>query len=144
MPMHHPEPGIRESKPAAPAPPATPPPTSAISEGPPPAASSAASPVASLAASPSASPSAAAVPPGRRFTVSSVVLLCLLLILTFFLASFAVSNADFWMHLGTGRLLAEGEYTFGEDPFSFMSDGPWINHSWLYDWGLYGLYQLAG
>jgi tetratricopeptide (TPR) repeat protein len=62
----------------------------------------------------------------------------------FLIASFAVKNADFWMHLATGRLLAEGKYNLGTDPFSFVGDGrTWINHSWLFDWLLYQLFKAA-
>src|SRR5438874_3419956 len=39
------------------------------------------------------------------------------LALAFLLASFAIRNSDFWMHLASGRLLAHGEYHFGVDPF---------------------------
>src|SRR5262245_62174871 len=131
MPMHNPEQGIRESKPTV-APPA---PENAVSATP------------SAAASPSSPRTSPRPAPGKsRWKVSEAILVSLFLILAFFLASFAVTNADFWMHLATGRLIAQGEYVPGdEDPFSFMSEpGPWINHSWLYDWGLYTLYELIG
>lgn len=76
-------------------------------------------------------------------------LLLLATTLAFFLGCFAVTNNDFWMHLATGRAIAQGEHTFGVDPFSFASvrDGvpvPWINHSWLCDVALYELYTLGG
>ena len=47
-----------------------------------------------------------------------------LMALAFFLASFAVRNSDFWMHLATGRHIAEGntKVLFGEDPFSHRSE----------------------
>lgn len=58
----------------------------------------------------------------------------LVLLLAFFLASFAASNADVWMHLATGRLIARGEYQFGADPFAYTTTGiRWINTSWLSD-----------
>ncbi len=67
------------------------------------------------------------------------------LVLAFMLASFAVRNTDFWMHLASGRLLAHGQYTFGVDPFTYTSTGRyWANHSWLADLMLYGLASLAG
>jgi hypothetical protein len=73
------------------------------------------------------------------------VLGALVLVLSFLLASFAIQNSDFWRHLATGRLLAGGEYTFGEDPFSYATEGVyWANHSWLFDWILYTLYNLVG
>lgn len=64
--------------------------------------------------------------------------------LGFMLASFAVRNSDFWLHLATGRLIASGDYSFGVDPFSHASAGRyWINHAWLFDLVIYKLYALA-
>src|SRR5262249_40284195 len=49
----------------------------------------------------------------------------------------------FWMHLATGRLIAEGKYEFGKDPFSFATEGKtWVNHAWLFDLLLYKAYDL--
>src|SRR6516225_6684175 len=48
-------------------------------------------------------------------------IVALTLVLAFLLASFAVRNADFWLHLATGRLIAQGQYEFGRDPFSYMT-----------------------
>ena len=72
--------------------------------------------------------------------------LCLaILVLAFLVASFSVRNSDFFMHLATGRLLSEGGYSFGKDPFSFVGeDRTWVNHSWLFDWLLFRLYSAAG
>ena len=62
-----------------------------------------------------------------------------------FVASFAVRNSDFWLHLATGRLIASGAYPFGLDPFSSVDPAPvWINHSWLYDLLVYLLHNSAG
>src|SRR5262245_52754592 len=62
------------------------------------------------------------------------LMLPVILALAFMLASFAVRNSDFWMHLATGRLIAEGNYEFGKDPFSFATEGrTWVNHAWLFD-----------
>src|SRR5438105_8450039 len=47
------------------------------------------------------------------------VLLAVGIALTFLVASFAVRNTDFWMHLATGRLLASGGHQFGTDPFAY-------------------------
>jgi hypothetical protein len=69
----------------------------------------------------------------------------IVLVLAFLLASFAVRNSDFWLHLATGRLYAHGQFNFGVDPFSYATGNTyWINHSWLYDLLLYGLVMLAG
>src|SRR6266446_2532552 len=48
-------------------------------------------------------------------------MIAIVLVLGFFLASFAVRNSDFWMHLATGRLIAQGNYVFGVDPFSYTT-----------------------
>lgn len=67
------------------------------------------------------------------------------LVLGFLLASFAIKNSDYFMHLAAGRLLAEGEYSFGKDPFSYVdAERTWINHAWLFDLGLYQLQKAAG
>lgn len=67
------------------------------------------------------------------------------LALAFLMASFAVKNSDFWMHLAAGRLLSNGGYEFGKDPFSYSgADRAWVNHAWLFDWLLYQLYKAGG
>jgi tetratricopeptide (TPR) repeat protein len=72
------------------------------------------------------------------------VLVGILLVLAFLLGSFAVQNNDFWMHLATGRLIAQGDYTFGDNPYSHPETGYWANHSWLFDLAIYGLSNLGG
>jgi hypothetical protein len=98
-------------------------------------------------------PTAPAEPPitaealGRARWQIDCFLVLLLLVLAFALASFAIQNSDFWMHLATGRALTRGTYNVfaANDPFSYTTEGVrWINHSWLYDWGAYGLYRLLG
>ncbi len=134
--MHNPEQGIQESITAAP-------PTTAVPSQAP--ARESAAPAALPAPAPALAPAPAPAPAIQGYPRADRVFAFLVLVLTFFLGSFAVTNSDFWMHLATGRLIAEGNYTFGEDPFSYTTEGrPWINHNWLYDWGLYGLYQLLG
>lgn len=66
------------------------------------------------------------------------------LVLAFFVGSFSARNADLWMHLAAGRLLADGGYSFGTDPFSYAAGGrTWVNHEWLYDWGLYQFFKAG-
>jgi hypothetical protein len=72
------------------------------------------------------------------------VVVALVLVLVFFLASFTVRNSDFWMHLASGRLISQGHLSFQEDPFAYASEKPWVNHSWLWDLLLYGVYQAGG
>lgn len=67
------------------------------------------------------------------------------LILAFLSVSFAVRNADFWQHIATGRLLIEGGYSFGKDPFSSSgADRTWVNHSWFFDLLMFWLFKAAG
>jgi tetratricopeptide (TPR) repeat protein len=73
------------------------------------------------------------------------VIVGLVVILAFLLASFAVRNSDFWIHLATGRLAANGEWNFGSNPFAYSTPQTyWANHSWLYDLALYGVARLTG
>jgi hypothetical protein len=66
-------------------------------------------------------------------------------LLAFLLASFAVKNTDFFQHLATGRLIAEGEYQFGKDPFCHTtSEASWVNHAWLFDWVFFQIYERFG
>jgi tetratricopeptide (TPR) repeat protein len=73
------------------------------------------------------------------------VLIGLTLVLAFLLGAFAVHNSDVFVHLAAGRALAQGEYTFGVDPFADnTADTYWVHHSWLFDWFLYFLYDVSG
>src|SRR5262245_51260371 len=63
----------------------------------------------------------------------------------FLVASFAVRNSDFWLHLATGRLIASRIYQPGIDPFAHTTTGlHWINHSWLFDVSLFEARRLLG
>jgi hypothetical protein len=69
----------------------------------------------------------------------------LIVLFAFFAASFAARNSDLWLHLATGRLLAQGRYQIGVDPFAYTTeDVTWVNHSWLSDWLLYLGYTSVG
>src|SRR5204863_1443594 len=81
------------------------------------------------------SPAAPARPLAHAFDWLNLLVV---LALAVFLASFAVRNSDFWLHLAAGRLIASGAYPFGLDPFSALNPAPaWINHAWLYDLLIY-------
>jgi hypothetical protein len=68
----------------------------------------------------------------------------LVLVLAFLSASFLARNSDLWFHLATGRLLAQGQFAFGTDPFAYTTEKVyWAHHAWLFDLGLYGLHRLA-
>ncbi len=71
------------------------------------------------------------------------VLVALVLAFAFLVASSPVTNADFFRQIATGRLLLQGDYHFGVDPFTYTSEGEsWVNHSWLFALLVYGLYQI--
>jgi hypothetical protein len=75
------------------------------------------------------------------------VLSVLVLIFASFLASFAARNSDLWMDLAAGRLIAQGQYAFGADPFAYTTPRTgwtWINHAWLYDWSIYRIVDAFG
>src|SRR5688572_11152412 len=85
----------------------------------------------------------ASMSPGRR--IFATILAIQTLLLAFILASFPARNADFWSQLAAGRLLANGDYQFGTDPFAYTTDGIyWANHAWLFDLVLYAAYTTIG
>jgi len=127
----------------------------AIQASPPPAGSSTA-----VQTAPATEPPAIPLPPrpprepitpaelGRAMARLDRMLVPLVLLLTFFVALFPVRNSDFWLHLATGRdllhNLPQWMSTPGTDPYSYTGTGSWVNHSWLTDVLLYGVYQSLG
>jgi hypothetical protein len=56
-----------------------------------------------------------------------------------------LDDADTWWHLATGRLIHATGAVPATDPFSFTAAGaPWINRQWLFELGLYRLWELGG
>ncbi len=83
--------------------------------------------------------------PRRPHALLDGLLAATVLVLAFLTASFVARNGDLWQHLASGRLLVEGKYRFGVDPFAYTTEGVyWANHSWLLDGLSYLLYQAAG
>src|SRR5579875_2651666 len=71
------------------------------------------------------------------------MLFVVVLLFAFLIASFPVTNSDFFRHAAIGRLLAEGRYQFWVDPFVYTAgDAYFVNHSWLFDLLMYRLYSL--
>src|SRR5258708_7540086 len=102
-----------------------------------------ASPTAPSAAAPPTAP--AGLSPPSPWLPSLVTSAILVAILAFLLGCFRATNADIWLTLATGKLIAAGEYQFGVDPFSWASEGSyWANPSWLSSWLAYLLYQYVG
>ena len=80
-----------------------------------------------------------------RRRVFDFVLISVVLVFAFLASSFAVRNSDFWLHRASGRLLAEGRYQFGVDPFAFTTENQyWANHAWLFDLLLFLLGEHFG
>ena len=79
------------------------------------------------------------------------ILLALILVLAFFLGSFIATNTDLWLHLAVGQRMSAGEFTFGVDPFSWLTEAAdgqpavaWVHHSWLYSYLIFHLNELVG
>ena len=63
----------------------------------------------------------------------------------FALAFRNATDPDLWWHLRTGQLMLENHKLFHLDPYSFTKLGqPWIDHEWLSQILIYGLYRIGG
>lgn len=87
-------------------------------------------------------------PPARQPAVPRLSWLDLMLasfvvLLAFFVASTPARNSDLWLHLATGRAIADGNYRFQSDPFTLEANTG-IAHSWLYDLLGYELFFRFG
>ncbi len=110
-----------------------------------PAASPVFAPEPTPAAIPLAAPAAPQARPSRWPGRLDAVLVGIVLAFAFLAGSTVARNSDLWQHLASGRLLAERQYHFGADPFAYTTEGTyWANHSWLFDLGLYSVYQTFG
>src|SRR5260370_4600019 len=66
----------------------------------------------------------------------------LVMVLGFFLAAGTVRNTDFWLHLASGKAIAQGDWQ--ADPFSYTSgEAGQVNHFWLYELIGYWLHLAA-
>jgi hypothetical protein len=74
-----------------------------------------------------------------------LLFLVLLLLMIFLVASRSPVDSDLYWHLQSGRVMAETGHPLTTDVFSYTREGKvWVNHSWLSELSLYGLYQLGG
>ena len=56
-----------------------------------------------------------------------------------------VNDPDVWWHLRTGQLIVQNHALFHADPYSFTKFGaPWIDHEWLSQLLIFGVYKSAG
>jgi hypothetical protein len=90
-----------------------------------------------------AAPTAPPKRPPRTWPDSALVLL--VVAFGFLAASTTARNSDLWRHLAVGRLLSDGQYQFGKDPFGYTTeDSHWANHAWLADCVLFKAYSAVG
>jgi hypothetical protein len=62
----------------------------------------------------------------------------------FTMAARRVTDPDVWWHLRTGQLIVQTHAVFHTDPYSFTRFGqPWVDHEWLSQILIFGLYRLA-
>jgi hypothetical protein len=86
-------------------------------------------------------------PPGRRAaeTVRRLLIWVALYSIPTVIMLRPVTDPDVWWHLRTGQWVAEHGTVPATDPFSSYGRGrPWQAYSWLFELGLYGLYQGLG
>jgi hypothetical protein len=63
----------------------------------------------------------------------------------FTMAARGVTDPDVWWHLRTGQLIVQNHRVFHADPYSYTRFGqPWVDHEWLSQVLIFGLYRLAG
>jgi hypothetical protein len=63
----------------------------------------------------------------------------------FTMAARGITDPDVWWHLRTGQLILQNHSLFHTDPYSFTRYGqPWINHEWLSEVLLFGIYRFSG
>jgi len=60
------------------------------------------------------------------------------------MAARPMTDPDVWWHLRTGQLILQTHSIPHVDPFSFTRAGqPWVNHEWLSDVLIYGVYRMT-
>jgi hypothetical protein len=83
--------------------------------------------------------------PGSSRRQPDLFIPVLLLVLVFLLAARTPLDTDLYWHLAAGKQTWQTAQPLTVDVFSFTRAGQtWINHSWLSQVILYGLYQLGG
>lgn len=81
----------------------------------------------------------------NRLLQTRRVFVAILALGLFTMAARNVTDPDVWWHLRTGQLMAQTHAVFHTDPYSFTRFGqPWIDHEWLSQILMFGLYRLAG
>src|SRR5947209_19091437 len=61
--------------------------------------------------------------------ILDAALVVVVLLLAFEVGFFPVRNSDLLMHRAVGRLIAEGQFDFHSDPFTYTAEGArWVDH----------------
>jgi hypothetical protein len=79
----------------------------------------------------------------RNRTAARLLPLATLFVLTCFLASTS-ADADLFGHLTFGRDIVRVHAVHANDPYSFTSDRPWVNHEWLGEVIMWICYATGG
>jgi hypothetical protein len=80
-----------------------------------------------------------------QFLQTRRVFVAILALGLFAMAARSVTDPDVWWHLRTGQLIVQTHAVFHTDPYSFTRFGqPWVDHEWLSQVLIFGLYRLAG
>jgi len=81
----------------------------------------------------------------KRFLQTRRVFVAILALGLFAMAARSVTDPDVWWHLRTGQLILQTHAVFHTDPYSFTRFGqPWVDHEWLSQVLIFGLYRAAG
>jgi hypothetical protein len=73
------------------------------------------------------------------------LILVIMLLMVFLVASRSPLDSDLWWHLQSGRVMSETGKPLITDVFSYTRNGQeWVNHSWLGEVALYGIYRVSG
>lgn len=74
------------------------------------------------------------------------LLLWLAIVLAMVLSLFPISDPDIFLSLQTGRLISQGQFPWGSDPYGFAhgETGSWVHNGWLGDLVIYYLYEAGG
>ena len=84
-------------------------------------------------------------PSVHRYFETRRVFVAILALGLFVMAARRVTDPDVWWHLKTGQLMVERHTIFRADPYSFTRAGqPWIDHEWLSQLLIFGIYRNAG
>jgi hypothetical protein len=80
-----------------------------------------------------------------EFLQTRRVFVAILALGLFTMAARGVTDPDVWWHLRTGQLIVQNHAVFHTDPYSFTRFGqPWVDHEWLSQVLIFGLYRLVG